>query len=690
MTARFAAQDAAFPAPQPFRGDIAGLRGLAVLSLVLFHYGLPPQGGFAAIDSLFVLSGFLIGGALWREYETTLEIRPNRLFVRRLLSLAPPLLIVLAVVTVLGWVVMLPDAFRLWGLSVTAVALQVSNLLFWFGGSYFDQLAEPEPLLHLWSLATGVQSVAVTALVFILMRRNPHAILLCLALLCVASFAACIAMTSVSPEAAFFLLPFRLWEFLSGTLLAIWGCRNGRDWRGYAPLSWAGALLLGSGLILIPPGTPFYPGLLATIPVTGTLLLLANGTGRNAVNAALAHPLAMTLGAMSLTLFLWHWPVLVLARMIYGADIGLPMRLGLLILSISLAWGSTRLSRWFRRSGQNRMRRAAPAFVLMLTASAAVLGLWVSLGDGYPGRFGAETRGHLAALQKDDYASRRCAPAQSGLLLGLDVCQIGPDGPPKALIWGDDSLETIASGLDRLADQADMPGILLWRAGCPPLFGVRKSETSRSQAKDTDCTQANKQIRQALGRLPGIDRVLLVGRWAYYASGRGIGLDAERTVALHRVVNMSARHDQLAVAHRAARDTAALLRSRVGRVFVLRQPPEIPLYDAGKAAREAAFAAFPMVSSEHRQMSVSRDALALRSALADALWLPLVEAGDLSWIDPWPKLCNADTCFALHDGQSDYRDNARLSPAAIQRLAPLFGDFLAVERDATLMSAADP
>ena len=285
------------PAPLPYRSDIDGLRAIAVLAVVVYHFGFPGlPGGFTGVDVFFVISGFLIGGILWREREAMGRIRLGRFYLRRFRRLAPAFFVMALVTTALASALLLPFEFREFGKTLIAATVYLSNVLFFRQAGYFDAASEDKPLLHTWSLAVEEQFYIVLPLLLLLFARRRGALIWTLALIWAASLAASVLLTPHLPTATFYLFPFRAWELLSGVLLAIWGCETGRRWRGYAALSWLGLGLVAASIILIPAG-PQFPGLLALVPVLGTVLLLANGTGRNTVNRALSSPVPVFSGA---------------------------------------------------------------------------------------------------------------------------------------------------------------------------------------------------------------------------------------------------------------------------------------------------------------------------------------------------------------------------------------------------------
>lgn len=661
----------------PYRADIDGLRAVAVLSVVLYHFGLPwLGGGFTGVDVFFVISGFLIGGILWREYEAEGRIRLGAFYLRRFRRLAPAFFLMALVTAALSAALLLPFEFREFGKSLIAATVYLSNVLFFRQEGYFDAGAETKPLLHTWSLAVEEQFYIFLPLLILALARNRTLLLMALVTIWAASLASPILATPSQPGAAFYLFPFRAWELLSGVLLAIWGLETGRVWRGHAVLSWTGLALVLGAAVLVPAG-PLFPGLLALVPVLGAVLLIGSGTGDTPVNRVLSHPAALFFGRISYSLYLWHWPVLVLSLYLRGAYAGPAEALCWAALSVALAWLSWRFV-------ETPMRRARLPGIAVLagtaTASAATLaiGAWLYLGDGLAGRFGPAARPHIAASADFLQDWSRCTTPSSGPLMGIETCPIGPEGAPQVLVWGDSHVRAFKEGLDLAAHEAGVPGLIVWRAGCPPLFGLRKTESAATPAQDHACTQANLQIRQALPSLEGLQRIALIGRWTYYAQGSGIGLDAGNTITLFPAdAPTPAEAPQSQIVAAAARATVEDLRQTGVQVIALRQPPEIPNYDSRRAAREAAHTGWPLAQTPVTDPDMPRAALAQRVSEAEAPWRAMAEAGEITFIDTWPRFCDAEACHALQGGTGWYFDNNHITNTAARALrdlfAPVFG-----------------
>lgn len=338
-----------------FRTDIEGLRAVAVIAVVLFHAGLPGvSGGFIGVDVFFVISGFLITGLLWREASSTGTIRIVRFYgarARRLLPAAATVLVVTAGASML----LLPplQARSVIGDGI-ASALYVGNYRFAIQGTDYLADAAPSPLQHYWSLGVEEQFYLLwPALIigtgWLLARaaqrtgepatRSVTPYVLVLTLLAAVSFMISLVCTDSWPSWAFFSLPTRAWELAVGGLVAL----TAGAWRqlpgpSAAVVGWGGLALILVTCTQVGEATA-YPGTAALLPVLGTALVIGAGcaTPDLGVGHLLSKPTMRSIGRLSYSWYLWHWPVLLLAPALFGAALGLVGRLAMVLVSFGLA-----------------------------------------------------------------------------------------------------------------------------------------------------------------------------------------------------------------------------------------------------------------------------------------------------------------------------------------------------------------
>jgi peptidoglycan/LPS O-acetylase OafA/YrhL len=336
-----------------FRPDIQGLRAVAILTVVLYHAGVPGfGGGFVGVDIFFVISGFLITGLLWREMSTTGTVRLGRFYAARARRLLPAGCLVLVVTAVASAVLLNPLEARSALKDGIFSALYVGNYrLAMDGTDYLADGSAPSAFQHYWSLGVEEQFYFVWPALIIgttwlvarrQQRTSPRSVrpyLLVLACVSAISFALSLQWTSTSPPWAFFSLPTRAWELAAGGLVAL----TIPAWRRLP--SHAASIVSGVGMTLIifastvlGDATP-YPGTAAALPVLGTVLLIGAGCGASdqGVNRLLSLSTMQVVGQLSYSWYLWHWPVLLLAPYLTGHPLGLGERLAAAAISGALA-----------------------------------------------------------------------------------------------------------------------------------------------------------------------------------------------------------------------------------------------------------------------------------------------------------------------------------------------------------------
>lgn len=364
-----------------YSAELDGLRGAAVIAVVLFHLDAPGfSGGWLGVDAFFVISGYLITRIISSDLERG-NFSYGRFLLKRAKRLLPALALVTLLTTVIAWATFGPAQLARYGNSVVGVAGYFSNITFMLDNGYFQQSAATTPLLHTWSLAVEEQFYIIFPLVLMaLFVRKKNWIRPVLFALTLLSLAVWLLLREFEISArlsdwSFYLLPTRAWEFGVGALLALgWSWINQAVRSGRVAKLWpiAGAVLF---LVALFVGGRWpdhgFPSLLMVISVA-LLILFAPGSG---VSKFLSSRFMVGVGALSYGIYLWHFPLIAFAKILsaeetLGAGLSLLVILATLvaaILSLRFVENPIRLSK-FKRS-------KALALVLAFVTVFASMGL---------------------------------------------------------------------------------------------------------------------------------------------------------------------------------------------------------------------------------------------------------------------------------------------------------------------------
>lgn len=379
-----------------FRPDLQGLRAIAIALVVLNHAGFTLfSGGFIGVDVFFVLSGFLITGLIIEEYKHTKRIELYAFYSRRIKRLLPALLVML-VCAFAAVGILLPHRESLSLLdSAPYASTWTSNIYFAFREvGYFDRLSSKDVFLHTWSLGVEEQFYLFWPLLLIGLyaldtrsAKPGRRFLTGLAGLGVVSFSLSCYLTFSFPDAAYYLMPARLWQFALGALIQFVFSRASASspterWLKN-PHTPSVILTIGLGLIAwsglkFDEGLP-YPGVWSLLPSLGAAFILLAGGKASKPGNFLRHPALVWLGNRSYSWYLWHWPVLVIGFSL-GVSEHSPVVIGLILLSLAFAAASYRLIElpfW-----KGRFSHGAPKHVV-LAGMASIIAASVTVNAGH-------------------------------------------------------------------------------------------------------------------------------------------------------------------------------------------------------------------------------------------------------------------------------------------------------------------
>jgi len=379
------ASKGAAPSKRGVRPEIQALRAIAVVTVVIFHYwpDLIP-GGYIGVDVFFAISGFLITAHLVREVDRTAKVSLPGFWARRARRILPAALLVLLFCSVATYIWVPLNLWEQFFTEIRASALYVENWnLAAQAVDYLGAENRPSPVQHYWSLSVEEQFYIVWPVLILiamtvarngskLLRRQSIAVML--VLLTAASLVYSIIETAADPAAAFFVTPTRVWEFGAGGILALAASGAARP-AVRAAVSWLGIAAVLAAAFFYSPETPF-PGAAALLPILGTLAIIWAGAPqlRWGPLGWMKLRAVQWVGDNSYSIYLWHWPLLILAPFVLLEELTTPIKLGLLALTLILAALTKRLVEDPLRSGpffaEKRPRRT---FIAALAATAFVV-----------------------------------------------------------------------------------------------------------------------------------------------------------------------------------------------------------------------------------------------------------------------------------------------------------------------------
>ncbi len=512
-----------------YRGEIDGLRTLAVVPVILFHAGIAPfGGGYIGVDVFFVISGYLISTIIINELEEG-RFSILRFYERRARRILPALFFVMLVSSVFAWFWLMPRDLKDFAESLVAVTFFVSNFLFWLEAGYFETTAELKPLLHTWSLAVEEQYyIFFPVLMILLAPWGKRAVLNCLLVLFVVSFALSQWGIYNRPSATFFLLPARGWELLLGVFAALYLQKNPEFTR--TPLAEVLAIL---GLILIVTPIFFYthhtpfPGAYALPATIGTALIILFARSGTIAHRILANRPMVAIGLVSYSAYLWHQPVFAFFKHRFGSALFEDYAFALIALSLVLATFSYWVvERPFRRAASLKQLNLAMGACFVLVAGAATAFL-TTVHENYKAVPSYQWALENASPELISYLERRDVRREcDGSVddLGLQFCRFGADGQvPTIVMWGDSLSGALLHGMHEVARKSGVAGMAFVTNGCPPVLGLRNTGLA------TCTTETHAAVVEKIQELASAKTVLIIGNLSVAMIAGNVLIDGEPT-----------------------------------------------------------------------------------------------------------------------------------------------------------------
>lgn len=651
-------QSALLGASANYRADIDGLRGIAVLAVVVYHaFPAHLKGGFTGVDVFFVISGFLITRIIYEQVLKN-QFSITDFYVRRMRRIFPALLVVLISVTLVGTFTVFGVEYKNLTKHILAAVGFLSNFALEREAGYFDSDAYAKPLHHLWSLGVEEQFYFVWPLIvwgFTKIRLNIFVSIIVLSFL---SFGESLVRVRSDPVGAFYFPFSRAWELLLGGALAIFlikrqdslttvekACKVESVLAGdksrvlpvtlltrlslEAPIV-VGLALLFLGFLKIPSGNNF-PGVSALVPVVGTLLLIGFGEKSKLSNVLLSNRQLVWVGLISYPLYLWHWPLLSFAQILLGEPPSRLTRLALVGLSFILAYITYQfIEQPFR-------------FGFLKKSSTKILASAMLLVGVVSGSLFVTAPPIPIAAHEQDLVMRSDCLSQVGVQDDrIRYCKITDSGFPEIALIGDSHAAALYEGLKPALVPTYASGLLMLGGRLFVDVLVFNSPYERTVAEGgviaTKLVAENPNIKTVIISTRG--PVYMSRNWmAEFPDGRAV-----------------AAGEEIEAMKEALRRVFALLHENDKEVIFVIENPTMD-FDPNRCRRSRL-----LIWGNEQRCSISRETyLAEHGAYRNLVFEVLEDFPEVKVFDPSEHLCNFQYCLARIDGNVLYDDADHLS-----------------------------
>ncbi len=501
---------------QHFISEIDGLRALAILLVVVFHF-FPNilVAGFIGVDVFFVISGFVISRLILTELETG-HFSFIQFYKKRIIRIFPALLLVMVFCLILGWLTLFQDELLQLSKHILSGIFFYTNFTLLDEVNYFDQSASHKILLNLWSLAIEEQFYIIWPICLVLFFRTGRYCLLSITLLItLSSFWFNVTAVHELAEKAFYLPTCRIWQLLAGALLSIVEQNFSQLNNVKASVFLRRGILGNLGLLAILlsaifiPANIAYPGYWALLPTIASACVIYQLLVFPDKNIILKHPVLVGIGKISYPLYLWHWPLLAFLS-IFGFKAWI-WHVVVLTLSLLLAYLTYTFVEYpirFVMQGSKRMGYLLFSMLIVASISFVIL-----LSNGAKNRAANKWFVYYQQAQHETSVRITCNRAL-GFVNSLCI-SYKPYNKVDAVILGDSHASALYFGFANNLAQKNLNLLHLGRIGCPYLPDVdwtKKKEPSCAQY--TDIKNAYLYILSN----PDIQHVVLAMRWKNYAN----------------------------------------------------------------------------------------------------------------------------------------------------------------------------
>jgi peptidoglycan/LPS O-acetylase OafA/YrhL len=633
-----------------FRTDINGLRAIAVIAVLLFHFNVSwMSGGFAGVDVFFVISGYLMTGIVFKGFDSN-DFSILKFFAARANRIVPSLGFLCITLLVFGWFFLPPIEYKALGKHVVSSISFISNIAYWRESGYFDANAYQKWLLHTWSVSVEWQFYIIYPIMLSLLLRYTSIQSLRRLILAstVLGFIFCILVTYKWPNPAYYLLPTRAWEMLLGGIAYIYPVKL--NLKNKKVLAHSGIVLILLSYLLISKDN-IWPGYLALIPAIGTFLVIQANYSENKITGNLAF---QKIGKWSYSIYLWHWPVVVaihyfqleLVWYYFGA-------IGSIILGyLSYSHIESRRTQSDFSSLRSYLK-LTPIYIILMIGS---LGSTIYLTNGAEWHYSQEIRKiSKESTNKNPY---ECMTENKF------PCYIGNRKNIKAIIVGDSHADALTTSLASAVNLRADGIIALTKSSCPFIIGMHFVKN-----KD-QCLSENKRRIQYLNENHLGIPIFWVARSSSYIYGQ---TDPERinsesdlrpSIYFRKIYKTPDAELLNEFSIGLNKSIEFLIKKRP--VFLVLPTPEMRVNVPKFTNRHL------LLHKTYPEININEALYESRNSKIRKILSNVAAKNGAKILDPAKYLCKENKCAGLYDGLPIYYDGDHMSEYGNKILTPMF------------------
>ncbi|MGB9097035.1 acyltransferase family protein [Erwinia sp.] len=622
-----------------FRGDINGLRAYAVILVLLYHFGFMTfSGGFIGVDVFFVISGYLMTGIISAKLNTQ-TFSLSGFYAARCKRIIPPLLVMCVLLLLTGYFVIPPEEYATLAKHVAASLTFISNVVYFKESGYFEAGAIYKWLLHTWSLSVEWQFYLILPIVLMVIAkffRRKYA--LALSLFSVISLLLAVYLSKNHGSLAYFMLPTRAWEMMAGGL--VYYASQGKQ-SGNQLIPTLGLAVLIATAMWVNAETA-WPGLATLIPVVATCMIIYSGGDKNLL---LNNGMVQKVGSWSYSIYLYHWPLLVMWNLA-GFGMSLLDKVGLLGLSLLCGWASWQFIERNSAKILSQTPRVLASSAVVICLSVAVLMM-----------NGLQYRAPALVKTIDDYSKDKFAQARGCFVLDgakSPQCVFGNKASDVDLVViGDSHANALLSSVVSSSNGQDDSIVYIAQSSCPTIPDItRKSRPSCGLFVQNALKDINTKYPHA--------SILVINRISLYLHGEN------NTVTYSPEFSFKGNDSSLS-AYQNHFSAAVKELSAVGRkVFIMTPVPEFDFDVISKLSRNAMVGNYDSIQITRAEYeSRNKDALAMLNNIE-------LNNNNVTLLDAAQALCDQKYCYGSKEGLPLYRDSNHLSEFGNKALTPVF------------------